>query len=111
MNNTLKTLRAAIELRLRRHSNLTFIAMRRASTCIADLQLHGCIVQRVVVERDHVTVRIDKPSTWLHGAVRISRISSINGRYRETIKVTAVHGCQVEWLERSALSLFHQREG
>lgn len=107
MNNALKTLRAAIELRLRRHSNLTAIAMKKATACIAHLQLHGCIVQRVTVQRDHVTVEIDQPSSWLQGAIHITRV---NGRYREIVRVTAVLGCQVQWVEREAHVLL-QREG
>jgi hypothetical protein len=107
MNSALKTLRAAIELRLRRHSNLTVQSMKKASACIAHLQLHGCIVQTVIVRRDHVTVEIDQPSNWLRGSNHITRV---NGRYREIVKVAAVHGCQVQWVEREAHVLL-QREG
>lgn len=107
MNSALKTLRTAIELRLRRHSNLTVIAMKKASACIAHLQLHGCVVQTVTVRRDHVSIEIDQPSAWLQGAIHITRI---NGRYREIVKVTAVLGCQVQWVEREAHVLL-QREG
>lgn len=107
MKSVLKDLRTAIELRLRRHSNLTVIAMKKASACIAHLQLHGCVVKRVIVQRDHVSIEIDQPSAWLQGSIHISRI---NGRYREIVKVTAVHGCQVEWVERELHPLL-QREG
>jgi hypothetical protein len=107
MKSVLKDLRSAIELRLRRHSNLTLQAMDKATACITHLQLHGCIVQRVTVQRDHVTVEIDQPSSWLQGAIHITRI---NGRYREIVKVTAVLGCQVQWTEREAHVLL-QREG
>lgn len=105
--NALKGLKRAIELRLRRHSNITVTAMKKASACIAHLQLHSCVVQTVTVRRDHISIEIDQPSVWLQGSVHISRI---NGRYREIVKVTAVHGCQVQWIEREAHPLL-QREG
>ena len=107
MKSTLKDLRAAIELRLRRHSNLTVQSMKKASACIAHLQLHDCVVERVIVQQSHVTVEIDRPSSWLQGSMHISRV---NGRYREVIKVASVRGCQVQWIEREAHPLL-QREG
>lgn len=105
--NALKGLKRAVALRLRRHSNLTAIAIKKASACVAHLQLHGCVVQSVTIRHDHVTVEIDQPGNWLRGSIHIARV---NGRYREIVKVTAVHGCQVQWMEREAPAIL-QREG
>jgi hypothetical protein len=105
--NALKGLKRAIELRLRRHSNLTAIAIKKAAACVAHLQLHGCVVHAVIIRHEHVTVEIDQPGSWLRGSIHITRI---NGRYREIVKVTAVYGCQVQWVEREAHVLL-QREG
>jgi len=104
---TLKKLKTAIALRLRSNTSLTEAALARATECVAHLQLHGCNVHAVIVRHDHVTVEIDQPSTWLGGALHVRRI---NGRYAETVKVAAVHGCQVEWVERDLL-LPARREG
>jgi hypothetical protein len=100
-------LRKAIELRLRRGSNLTVQSMKRASACIAHLQLHGCVVKQVTVRRDHVTIDIDDPSAWLQGAIHIARV---RGQRREVIKVTTVLGCQVNWVEHEDHRLL-RREG
>jgi hypothetical protein len=107
MKQALKDLQKAVELRLRRHSNITMQAMKKATRCIAHLQLHGCVVSTVTVVMDHVTVEIGKPGAWLKGAIHITRV---NGRYREIVRVTAVLGCQVQWTEREAHVLL-RREG
>ena len=103
----LSHLRKAIELRLRRGSNLTVQSMKKASSCIAYLQQHGCIVHQVTVRKDHVTVDIDQPGPWLKGSIHITRV---HGSVRQVVKTTSVRGCQVNWIEAEANRLL-QREG
>lgn len=107
MNQHSKKLRRAIELWLKRHSNLTVQSMKKAGGCIAFLQLHGCIVQQVTVRKDHVTIDIDQPGPWLKGSIHITRV---HGSVRQVVKTTSVRGCQVNWIEVEANRLL-QREG
>lgn len=107
MNNRSKKLRRAIELWLKRHSNLTVQSMKKASACIAFLQLHGCIVQQVTVRKDHVIIDIDQPGQWLKGSIHITRV---HGSVRQVVKTTSVRGCQVNWIELEQHQLL-RREG
>lgn len=100
MKQTLKDLKKAVELRLRRHSNITAVAMQRASSCVAHLQWCGYVVKTVTVQRERVTVEIDPPGPRMTGTKHLSRF---HAKHRETVTVTTRLGCQVRWVEREPI--------
>lgn len=105
--SVLKDIQSAIQLRLRSQSNQTLESVRHAVKAVLYLHVHDCNVLEVTVRRDHVIIEIDQPSQWLTGRICVRRI---NGPYRETVKVTKVLDCQVQWVEREPHPLL-RREG
>lgn len=96
--STLNEVKEATQRRLRAYSDETLSALKgKALDCIVELHKSAITVQQITVRRDHVTIDIDDPGQLLTGSFHVSRI---NGSYREIVKVTAVRGCQVQWVER-----------
>jgi hypothetical protein len=104
----LKSIQAAIAMRLKSQSSEALETLRKAEKCVIYLHEHQCTVQTITVRRDYATIEIDPPATkWLQGSICIRRI---NGMVREITMVAKVMGCQVQWVEREAHKLL-QREG
>ncbi len=106
MNTPLKTIQTAVDLRLRQHSDRILAAVKRAAVCIEHLHAHGSTVQEVEIRGDHVVIHIDRPSSaFLTGSIHISRM---NRDHRETVRVSSVLCCQVQWRERLDPPLLRQ---
>ncbi len=104
--STLDQIQKRVALSLREQSIELKATASDAVKCIAHLMDHGCTIQQLTVHRDYAVIDIDEPSDWLKGAIKIHRV---NGRYRETVLVTKVLNCQVQWVVRERHPLL-QRE-
>ncbi len=98
--NTLKEVALQMVLRMRSRSDEVMRQLHEAMACAFHLHDRGCIVLQITVRHDYAVIEIDKPAE-LQGALKVTRI---NGRYREVVRVTRLMGCQVEWTERGLLT-------